>query len=131
MSLCIADSLLLNNRKYDGKDLRHRFHHWWYSAYNNGKKNDKDENGWKSFGIGRALRKSIKELIKDPSERVSGCDGEGQDNGNGSIMRIVAIPIAFKNDLEACLKYAKEQSYCTHNGDEAAECSKLLAYVCW
>lgn len=37
LSLCIADSILISNKKFDGKDLRHRFHHWWFSSYNNGK----------------------------------------------------------------------------------------------
>lgn len=132
LMLCMADSLLIHKHKINNQDLRHRFHHWWYSSYNNGKKNDKDEKGWRSFGIGRALRASIKSFVKDnQSGRVEGCDGTGTDNGNGSVMRVAAIPVAFRNDLEGCLNYAKEQSYCTHNGEEASECCRLLCYVGW
>lgn len=42
-------------------------------------------------------------------------------------MRLAPIPTAFYQSREEAMKYAELQSYTTHNGLEAAECSRLLA----
>eukprot|EP00330_Aristerostoma_sp_ATCC50986_P004192 CAMPEP_0114576250 /NCGR_PEP_ID=MMETSP0125-20121206/1036_1 /TAXON_ID=485358 ORGANISM="Aristerostoma sp., Strain ATCC 50986" /NCGR_SAMPLE_ID=MMETSP0125 /ASSEMBLY_ACC=CAM_ASM_000245 /LENGTH=235 /DNA_ID=CAMNT_0001764625 /DNA_START=521 /DNA_END=1228 /DNA_ORIENTATION=- len=97
---------------------------------NNGMKNDVD-GVQQSQGIGQALAKSIVQFQKQQGPQVEGCDGTGQINGNGSIMRLAPIPIAFSHDLDGCLKAAKEQSYTSHNGEEASECSRLLSFLCW
>mmetsp|Transcript_10851 Transcript_10851/g.9376 ORF Transcript_10851/g.9376 Transcript_10851/m.9376 type:complete len:235 (+) Transcript_10851:551-1255(+) len=100
------------------------------NAMNNGMKNDVD-GVQQSQGIGQALAKSIVQFQKQQGPQVEGCDGTGQINGNGSIMRLAPIPIAFSHDLDGCLKAAKEQSYTSHNGEEASECSRLLSFLCW
>lgn len=46
-------------------------------------------------------------------------------------MRLAPLPIAYSNDLETLLKIAKEQSYSSHNGEEASECSRLLSFVAY
>jgi ADP-ribosyl-[dinitrogen reductase] hydrolase len=53
--------------------------------------------------------------------------GNQQNNGNGSLMRLAPIPIAFRSNKEEAMKYSGLQSLTTHNGLEAAECSRLLA----
>ena len=35
MARCLADSILVNNFKLDGFDLRYRFILWWHFGYNN------------------------------------------------------------------------------------------------
>lgn len=44
-------------------------------------------------------------------------------------MRLAPIPIAFRYSKEEAMKYAGLQSLTTHNGFEAAECSRLLAGI--
>eukprot|EP00330_Aristerostoma_sp_ATCC50986_P008915 CAMPEP_0114597006 /NCGR_PEP_ID=MMETSP0125-20121206/19231_1 /TAXON_ID=485358 ORGANISM="Aristerostoma sp., Strain ATCC 50986" /NCGR_SAMPLE_ID=MMETSP0125 /ASSEMBLY_ACC=CAM_ASM_000245 /LENGTH=51 /DNA_ID=CAMNT_0001801015 /DNA_START=232 /DNA_END=387 /DNA_ORIENTATION=+ len=51
----------------------------------------------------------MKAFIKEPFDQVEGSeDGKGKENGNGSIMRLAPIPIAFINDLDGCLEYARK-----------------------
>jgi ADP-ribosylglycohydrolase len=44
-------------------------------------------------------------------------------------MRNAAIPVTFKN-MDNAMKAAEDQSYITHKGIEAAECCKLLTFIC-
>ena len=44
-------------------------------------------------------------------------------------MRMAPICICFANNLVIGLEYAEKQSYCTHNGNEAADCCRLLFFV--
>jgi hypothetical protein len=46
MARCLADSILVNDFKYNGIDLRMRFILWWSFGYNNTSKNNR------SFGLG-------------------------------------------------------------------------------
>lgn len=55
--------------------------------------------------------------------------GGKQNNGNGSLMRLAPVPVLFHNDITYGMKFARLQSYTTHNGDEAAECCALLCYL--
>jgi hypothetical protein len=49
MGRCLADSILLNNFKFNGFDLRYRFLLWWHFGYNNTTKSGL------SFGLGRNI----------------------------------------------------------------------------
>lgn len=49
MGLCIADSLLLNNKSFNGSDIRIRMWNWWFNGYNNAFHNDRDERGSEEF----------------------------------------------------------------------------------
>ncbi len=42
--------------------------------------------------------------------------GDRFNNGNGSLMRLSPIPIAFSDDLEKGMLYSGLQSRTTHNG---------------
>ncbi len=53
----------------------------------------------------------------------------GNNSGNGSVMRLAAVPILFNDDIEKAMKVAGTQSLVTHNGAEAYECSRLLAFI--
>merc|ERR1712054_504820 len=45
-------------------------------------------------------------------------------------MRNGPIPVWFRNDLEAGMAAAHQQSKTTHGGDEAAELCRLLTFIC-
>lgn len=127
MGLCIADSLIVNKGNFVPLDIMRRFLAWWYCGYNNGFKNDKNNNKL-SIGLGGSISKSFKTFLKNPTLEKANYKCK-YISGNGSIMRNAPIPICFHNDLNTALLAAEKQSLLTHPGIEAAELCKLLTYI--
>jgi ADP-ribosylglycohydrolase len=138
MALCLADSLLFKEFQFDGADLQIKFINWRYFSYNNCLKPRRH-----SFGLGGNIRKTIDHFLKTASEIENldknldklpqfSNDPDINLNGNGSIMRLSPVPIAFASNPEA-IEYAKDyafyQSKVTHTGLEAAECCRLLTHL--
>jgi len=44
-------------------------------------------------------------------------------------MRACAVPIYFYDNIEKALEFSAKQSKTTHQGDEAAECCKLMTWI--
>jgi len=44
-------------------------------------------------------------------------------------MRNAPIPVFFHNNIEKALEFSRKQSYTTHQGVEAAECSALMTWI--
>lgn len=128
-ALCIADSLLVNDLAFDPIDLRSRFLLWWFCGYNNGHKHEKDQDKRKSMGIGGYTLKGFIEFLRNRQPFVEKRPEKERTSSNGSIMRVTPIPIAFHWNLEAGLKFAGEQSFCTHDGQEASELCRLLTWL--
>lgn len=57
--------------------------------------------------------------------------GDARTSGNGSIMRNGAVPIFYakEGNIDAACECAYKQSKTTHQGEEAAECCRLLTFV--
>lgn len=55
--------------------------------------------------------------------------GERFNNGNGSLMRLAPVPVAYADNPEKGVLYSGLQSETTHNGFEAAECCKLMGLI--
>jgi len=128
MALCMADSILLNNFEFNGIDMRHRFVLWWFKGYNNGRANDPKDK--LSFGIGTTTMNSMMYFLKKPTHNVIPVfNYQQENNANGSIMRIAPVPIAYHDNLEKALEFARQQSWTTHNGHEAAELCKLITFL--
>ena len=135
MALAIADSLIVH-RGYDGSDIRARFWNWWNRGLCNAFSRDTSLGVRHSVGLGGNIACSIDSMIEDkqPAPRF---ESEGEDSGNGSIMRLAPIPIFFstpvehpgRHPLQSCMDAARESSRTTHPGAIAAECSALLAYL--
>jgi ADP-ribosyl-[dinitrogen reductase] hydrolase len=140
MALCLADSIFINEYKFNGADLQIKFVNWWLSSYNNCLFPRRD-----SFGLGGNISQSINEFIKKGKQLCKGSGLENLDelpnacsysdkeaNGNGSLMRLAPVPIAFASDLKY-LNYAKDYAYSqskvTHTGEEAAESCRLLTHL--
>ena len=108
MGLCLADSLIFKKGKLEPLDVMRRFLAWWYCAYNNASRFE-NAGGRLSWGLGGNIDGSFKNFLDNPTlERTTA--GNKYTSGNGSIMRT--------------------QSYITHQGTEAAECCKLLTFIC-
>ena len=125
MGLCLADSLIIKNGEYDAHDLMHRFLCWWYCGYNNAFRLDNNRSG--SVGLGGQISGSFSNYIQNPTKKT--ISGDINSSGIGSIMRNAAVPICFHDNIDKAMEVAKQQSLLTHQGNEAAECCRLLTYI--
>ena len=125
MGLCLADSLIMNKGEYDAHDLIHRFLAWWFCGYDNAFRFDNTQNH--SVGLGGQIGASLYNYI--PKTKKETITGDINSSGIGSIMRNAAVPICYHNDINRAMEVAKRQSLSTHQGNEAAECCRLLTYI--
>jgi len=128
MGLCMADSLIVKH-SFDGSDMRVRFWCWWNRGYDNAFRKDADRSG--SVGLGGNISKSLFAITKLKKTEVPAVfEAQGEDAGNGSLMRLTPIPIFFQSAPTTELhEKAACSSYTTHPGIMAAECCALLAHL--
>eukprot|EP01061_Rhynchopus_euleeides_P000869 TRINITY_DN10612_c0_g1_i1.p1 TRINITY_DN10612_c0_g1~~TRINITY_DN10612_c0_g1_i1.p1 ORF type:complete len:408 (+),score=105.51 TRINITY_DN10612_c0_g1_i1:53-1225(+) len=125
MSLLIAESLLLKGH-FDPHDQMSRVAEW----YDNGHLSSTGE----CFDIGKCTLKSLqawRRATKDGSS-TDGCkDYFGpcteEANGNGTLMRLCPVPLAFRRDAVAAADWAVKLDKTTHGGEHAA--SACRAYT--
>ena len=139
---------------YDGSDCRCRYLMWWSYGYNNAFRFDKQRRGKSSgagsVGLGGNIASSLNEVAsfggtlatalraarsvdnaadkKDRPTVPPRFTSKGEDAGNGSIMRLAAIPIRYHKNIYKAMIYAAEQSYSTHPGGDAAVCCMFMTY---
>lgn len=80
-----------------------------------------------SLGLGGNIHESFVRYIVSPVEYTEA--GTKETSGNGSLMRLAPVPICFYNNVKQAQIIARNQSLVTHQGEEAAECCRLLAFV--
>ena len=108
-----------------------RFWNWWQNGYNNAfRKDTKRSQGRGSVGLGGNISGSIYscKFNEIPSARYE-VDHDREDSGNGSIMRLAAMPIFYHSDIQKAREYAFESSFTTHPGFIAGECCSFMAYI--
>jgi len=120
MALCVADQLLCDG-VFNPRNLRLRFLNWWCFGYNTA---FKDQH---AVGLGGNISTSFSEFIEDQTEYTE--SGDKNTSGNGSVMRLSPIPIFYQDNIEEAMDFAYKHSKTTHQGDEAAECCRLMTYV--
>ncbi|CAE7656876.1 tri1, partial [Symbiodinium sp. CCMP2456] len=80
MALCLADSLLVRGR-YDGGDVRVRWHMWWFHGYCNAFRYDAERRkGRGSVGLGGNVAKSLQEIER--SVQIAQSSGRLQKNAS-------------------------------------------------
>jgi len=126
LGLCVADSLLAWG-KFNGHDMMHRFLAWWFCGHNNAFRFEEEPDLHTSCGLGGTIKASFMEYLRKPTLETSA--GNKDSSGNGSIMRLAAIPVFFRKDIAMAEQCAARQSLLTHQGIEAAECCILMAHV--
>lgn len=129
MALCLVDSLLCCGG-FDAIDLRQRFFLWVHFGYNNAFGRDPERRTKASVGLGGNISSSILEWKNESPRTPETSAGDKFTSGNGSVMRNSGIPVWFRDDLEAGMAAAYQQSKTTHGGDEAAELCRLLTFIC-
>eukprot|EP00439_Symbiodinium_sp_Y106_P029463 s5491_g3.t1 len=132
MALCLADSLLVS-QGYNGADVRVRWHMWWFQGYCNAFRHDGHRRYRTSVGLGGNVSKSLAEV-----ERLAARDGlhsvppiygsVTNDAGNGSIMRLAPVPIAYYLNPVEAMEKAILQSRATHPSCDAAACCAFMAF---
>lgn len=146
MALCMADSLLTCGQ-YNGGDARVRWHMWWFHGYCNAFRYDVERRkGQTSVGLGSNVSKSFVEIERavEAAQRADRLpkgtshasvvppvhQSDSNDAGNGSIMRLAPVPIAYHLCPLQALDVAAWQSLATHPGPEAALCCRFMASFC-
>ena len=122
MGLCLAESLL-SYPEFNAIDLRIRFLNWWDFGYRNAFALTPRS----SIGLGGCISISFAEFIENHTNFTT--SGSLNTSGNGSIMRLAAVPIFYRNNVEKALDIAFKQSKTTHQGIEAAECCRLMSFI--
>ena len=120
MGLSMADSVLLTDYNFNPQHLRYMFTLWLEHGLNNGGRAY-------SIGLGGNISISMYEFMREQNDYTE--EGDRFNNGNGSLMRLAPIPVAFSDNLEKGIEYSGLQSLTTHNGVEASECSRLMANI--
>ena len=126
MALCLADSLLVK-QGYDGSDLRVRWHMWWFHGYCNAFRYDEQRHVRSSVGLGGNVAKSLAEVERS-AQVAATYDSATNDAGNGSIMRLAPVPIAYHSDLQQAMRYAILQSRASHPSCDAAACCAFMCF---
>jgi ADP-ribosyl-[dinitrogen reductase] hydrolase len=102
MALCLGKSLIDKNG-FDAKDQMDKYWAWIENGY-------MSSNG-RMFDIGDTTSEALC-LYRKTGEPFAGMK-DAKRAGNGSLMRLVPIPLFFPKDMEG-RKYAAEMSYTTH-----------------
>ena len=130
MGLCLADSLLVGQRRgnFDPFDLMLRFEAWWHLGYNNAFGFDNGRPNKHSVGLGGNISLALRRFLSEgePATR----SGDKRTSGNGGIMRLAPVSITYFRSPRLAMKVARQSSLVTHQGEEAAECARLLALIC-
>lgn len=116
MALCLAESLI-EKQGFDADDQMQRYVRW----YRRGHYSVKDH----CFDIGNATRTSL-ERYEAKGDPFSG-SMDPSSAGNGSIMRLAPVPMAFVNDPRRAIELAGESSKTTHGADACVNACRYLA----
>lgn len=116
MALCLATSLV-ECGGFDAGDQMTRYVRWYREGY-------LSSNG-KCFDIGHTVRAALRkfEFNGDP---IAG-QTDPMTAGNGSLMRLAPVPLAYFNNAEAAIERAAESSCTTHGAKVAVDACRYFA----
>jgi len=103
MALCLADSLI-ESRGFNAADQMDRYLRWYHQGY-------LSSQGW-CFDIGTTTRRAL--LQFETTRNALGGIDEEQAAGNGSLMRLAPIPLAYASQPTLALDLAGDSSKTTH-----------------
>ena len=103
MALCLAESLV-ECRGFNGCDQMDRYVRWWREGYHS--------STGACFDIGNTVRAALTRFIRT-REPFSG-SVDPRSAGNGSLMRIGPVPLAYRHDPAQALVVASDVSRTTH-----------------
>src|SRR5271165_6635235 len=113
-ALCLAQSLI-ECRGFDPKDQMERYVRWWDDGYLS--------STGRCFDIGITVSGALSRYLQTGDPFAGSTDPHSA--GNGSLMRLAPIPLAFRAKPEQALWYAGESSRTTHGAPAAIDACKL------
>lgn len=118
MALCLAESLV-RQQDFDPADQMRRYTNWYKVGYMS--------STGSCFDIGGATRNALERFART-GEAYSGST-DPMTAGNGSIMRLAPIAMAYADQPEDAVRYAGLSSRTTHAAVESVEACEVLAAV--
>jgi len=118
MALCLAASLT-ECQGFDAKDQIERYVRWWRTGY-------MSSNG-SCFDIGNTVKAALSKFEKDGEPFAGSTDPMAA--GNGSIMRLAPVPLAFFNDPVKAIERAAESSRTTHGARVAIDACRYMSAI--
>jgi ADP-ribosylglycohydrolase/polymorphic toxin system DSP-PTPase phosphatase-like protein len=116
MALCLAESLI-EKHGFDPKDQMDRYRRWWKEGYLS--------STGTCFDIGVTVRKSLESYLRTGEPFAGSTDPFTA--GNGSLMRLAAVPLAFRANVELAIHNAGESSRTTHGAPAAVDACRYFA----
>lgn len=118
MALCLAHSLV-QRQGFDAADQMQRYCDWMNHGY-------MSSNG-RCFDIGITVRHALHAFERSGNPYSGSTDPYSA--GNGSIMRLAPVPMAYSPDVTAVLHYTAESSRTTHGAAECLEACRLFGVM--
>jgi ADP-ribosylglycohydrolase len=115
MALCLAESLI-EQQGFDPADQMKRYVRWWREGY-------LSSTGI-CFDIGGTVRSALSRF--DVSGEPFSGSTDPQSAGNGSIMRLVPVPLFFASTPEQAIAMSAESSRTTHGAETAVDACRYL-----
>ena len=116
MALCLAHSLV-ERGGFDPLDQMQRYVAWYRDGYMS--------SIGRCFDVGNTTRAALErfERTREPYAGPTAAHAAG----NGSIMRLAPVPMFFRRDSAAAIRYAADSSRTTHGATEAVDACRYLA----
>ncbi len=116
MALCLAESLI-ECRGFDPRDQVRRYLRWYREGHLS--------STGVCFDIGNTVRAAL-HAYECGGEPFSG-SADPRSAGNGSLMRLAPVPLAFARSPERAIQLAGESSRTTHGAREAVDACRYFA----
>ncbi|WP_462410650.1 ADP-ribosylglycohydrolase family protein [Neobacillus sp. Marseille-QA0830] len=110
MALCLAQSLI-ECKEFNAEDQMQRYLRWYKEGYMS--------STGECFDIGIGTREALLRYL-DTGEPFSGSTDPYQA-GNGSIMRLAPVPLAWADDIEQAIFWSGQSSKTTHQAEETID----------
>jgi len=114
MALCLGESLV-HCHGFDPKDQMERYVRWWQEGYLSCT--------GRCFDIGMTVSTALSKYT-ETCDPFSG-SVDPRSAGNGSLMRLAPIPLAYRANPQMAIHYAGESSRTTHGAPAAVDACKL------
>ena len=116
MALCLATSLI-ERGGFDAADQMQRYVRWWREGYLS--------STGRCFDIGNTVREALSRFERDGDPYAGSTDPNSA--GNGSLMRLAPVPMAFCRDPAEAISMAADSSRTTHGTRAAVDACRYFA----
>jgi ADP-ribosyl-[dinitrogen reductase] hydrolase len=116
MALCLAESLI-EKRGFDPRDQMDRYCRWWKEGYLS--------STGTCFDIGITVKTALAHYLRSGEPFAGSMDP--LTAGNGSLMRLAPVPLAFRRDFELAIHNAGESSRTTHAAPTTIDACRYFA----